>query len=205
MNTDIHPPVPAAVRDLMSDLRLSDEQTGGLPVLAPAQVDAARVWVAHPRPQRRAGRHGIVVDILPRSPVHVADAAPRAAGPNHLRRAAGGLAIANCCRRRAEAVVERGPAALEPGELACLLLNPFVLWDLADLIGVVLLPYWLPELDRAGEELLASCGVDLSVPGEGDEHVTEKEDLTLALVERGRALPGQSIGRERHLAAVVRG
>jgi hypothetical protein len=48
----------------------------------------------------------------------------------------------------AQAVAERGPGVLSPDELALLLLNPYALWDLADLIDFLLPRYWLGRMDQ---------------------------------------------------------
>jgi hypothetical protein len=42
----------------------------------------------------------------------------------------------------ARAVAERGPGVLSGEELAVLLLNPYALWDLADLINYLMPDYW---------------------------------------------------------------
>jgi hypothetical protein len=67
---------------------------------------------------------------------------------------------------KSSAVVERGPNALTDEELAALLLNPLALWDLADRIHSLLPEYWLPHLDRVGQELMAEYGLEIAIPGE---------------------------------------
>ena len=70
------------------------------------------------------------------------------------------------------AIAECGPEALRDAKLfpegfalaaARLLLNPYALWDLSDLVNCVLPPYWLEQMEQHGEALAAELGIDLSL------------------------------------------
>ena len=52
--------------------------------------------------------------------------------------------------RLAQGVLEGGVDRLPDGELARLLLNPYALWDLADLISTLLPDYWLDRMEEQG-------------------------------------------------------
>jgi len=56
------------------------------------------------------------------------------------------------------AIGERGLGVLPAAELARLALNPFALWDLADLIEESLPDYWLDRMDERGREMLDESG-----------------------------------------------
>jgi hypothetical protein len=58
-------------------------------------------------------------------------------------------------------VGQRGLAALDAAQLARLALNPFALWDLADLIEETLPDYWLDRMEVRGGELMREMGVDV--------------------------------------------
>jgi hypothetical protein len=63
------------------------------------------------------------------------------------------------------AVAERGLDVLSDDEVAILLLNPYALWDLADLIDFLLPTYWLDRMDQIGRDLMQRHHLEVAIPG----------------------------------------
>jgi hypothetical protein len=59
------------------------------------------------------------------------------------------------------AIGRHGLDALPSDELARLALNPYALWDLADLIEETLPDYWLDRMEDRGGELMRELGITL--------------------------------------------
>jgi hypothetical protein len=85
---------------------------------------------------------------------------------------------------QASAILERGPDALhdrsrfpegEGIEMARLLLNPYALWDLTDLVDSLLPDYWLNRMTEYGQELATEVGIELMPGTPLMEKPTEKE------------------------------
>jgi hypothetical protein len=68
--------------------------------------------------------------------------------------------------------------------LAVLLLNPYALWDLADLIDFLLPDYWLGRMEHVGRELMERHGLEIPIPGADEVPASEHKP------KRNRALVG---------------
>jgi hypothetical protein len=185
-------------RDLIFDLRLSDEKTGGKPVLAPEQVVPARDFLERlllrpsemqqhflllnecykgeftpPLPRRLRG--GMTLPLPPGATAHFLHAEPL---PEPL----------------ALAILEGGVDRLPADELARLLLNPLGLWDLADLVYTTLPDYWLDRMQERGAELAREEGIDLmegfeEVVGSQPEGAEGRLEAALAPRKNGPGTP----------------
>jgi hypothetical protein len=158
-------------RELVTKLWISDETTQGRPQLPPPAAALARDYLALLLVDDRA--EVAHIDLLqefyrtkfryplsrwfwqgePRPPIEVA------AGFRHSQ---------FLPEATAQAVAERGHAVLSPDELAVLLLNPYALWDLADLISFLLPDYWRGRLHKVGLELMERHGLKIPIPGLDD-------------------------------------
>jgi hypothetical protein len=155
----------ATVLDLIADLHRSDEQTGGHPVLSPDRIGTARTYLEQLLldPGDRLRQHIVTLERwyqakfiapLPRS-WHLGVDVPRpqpAAEFRHSTPLPESLALA---------VTEGGVDRLPEDELARLLLNPYALLDLADLINTQLPDYWLDRVEKVGVQLARESGIDL--------------------------------------------
>jgi agmatine/peptidylarginine deiminase len=158
-------PNDTTVRDLIADLFRSDEQTGGQPVLSPDRVGPARAYLEQ-----------LLLDATDRLQQHIASleqlyrvrfVAPL---PRSWRQGGSPLAQAPTPGLRhsavleeplALAVLEGGVERLPAGDLARLLLNPYALWDLADLLNTLLPDYWLDRMEERGIQWARESGIDL--------------------------------------------
>ncbi len=154
-------------RDLLANLRISDEATQGQPQLPAEAVGLARDYlslllvdiralIAHLESLQDLYRAKFRYPLSsrfglegPRPPLEVA------AGFRHKQ-----LLPEETVR----AVAERGIGVLPPAELALLLLNPCALWDLADQIDFLLPDYWLKRMDQIGRELMERHGLEVPIP-----------------------------------------
>lgn len=59
-------------------------------------------------------------------------------------------------------IAHEGLEVLPDSELPRLLLNPFALWDLADLVSYTLPDYWLDQMEAIGEHIMSDEGVEPS-------------------------------------------
>jgi hypothetical protein len=75
----------------------------------------------------------------------------------------------------AQAVAERGPSVLSHGELALLLLNPYALSDLADLITFLGPEYWLGRMEQVGLEFIERHGLDIPIAGTEEAKASDHE------------------------------
>ena len=186
MNPTTGRTVPGEVRDLLANLRVSDQQTNGRPELPPEQAQPARDWLcrilvdsrlllAHldllqefygarfdsPLPRRFLGEGGLAVESLRQAGTERANGgeAPRGEGVTGFRH--NGLLP----EAEARAIAGRGPDMLADTELATLLLNPLALWDVADLINALLPEYWLGRMNEVGRQLMEEYGLKVAIPG----------------------------------------
>jgi hypothetical protein len=184
-------------RELLTNLRISDEATQGRPQLPAAEVALARDYmllllvddraeIAHIELLQEFYRARFRYPLSrrfwqggPRPPLVVV------AGFRHNQLLP---------EQTARAVAERGPDVLSPDELAVLLLNPYALWDLADLIDFVLPDYWLGRMDQVGRELMERHGLEVAIPGVDEATAPERE------LKRKPALMG-SLRGQAHVEA----
>jgi hypothetical protein len=158
-------PNESAVRDLITDLRLSDEETGGYPVLPIAGEKTAREYLE-------------VLLVLPFELARHLDKLDQLYQGNFraplTRRLREGFDIplppgATANFRHATVlpeplaleVMERGVQVLQSDVLARTLLNPLALWDLADLICTLLPDYWMDRMDEVGAQWAKENDIDL--------------------------------------------
>jgi hypothetical protein len=198
MNPTASQEITGKVRDLLTDLRISDQETDGRPRLPLDRVPFAREWLAR-----------VLVDGRPLV-AHLAllqelyGAKFRTPEPRRFRPEGGRPPVQPPAGFRhnqllpeetAQAIVERGPEVLTDDELAPLLLNPLALSDVADLVNALLPAYWLPRMEEVGRQLIAEYDLALAVPrpttdSSGRKRKTArrrpKRERELALV-RGRA------------------
>jgi hypothetical protein len=172
--------LPAPVRTLLEDLCLANREPGHRPRLRPERADLARAWLSR-----------ILVDtVMLRLHVELLQECYgtrfRTPEPRRFRmegEQATQTPVAPGFRHsqllpaeQARAIAEHGPDTALEGkpiltdeELAALLLNPLALWDLADLIMVLLPEYWLPRFDEVGRLLMEQHGLEVAIPGEPRE------------------------------------
>jgi hypothetical protein len=172
--------IPRDARDLLADLRLEDDQTGGRPTLPPKHAGPARRWLTRILVDGQAlcSHIELLQTLYPgRFQPPLSRRLQPERGPR-LREAAEATGFRHhqlLAEDRALAVAERGPEALTEDELAALLLNPYALWDLADLIDLLLPDYWQEQMAGVGEELMDRFGMEIPIPGE-NEHVPAADD-----------------------------
>ena len=73
----------------------------------------------------------------------------------------------------AMAVVEGGVDRLPEDELARLLLDPYALWDLFDLINSQWSDYWINRMNTVGKQLALESGLDLDASFAEDVGIQE--------------------------------
>jgi hypothetical protein len=161
-------------RELLTSLHASDEATQGRPQLPAEQVERARDYLAL---ILTAGEAEMAhIDILQESyrtkfryPMTrwfwQGEPRPRhepAPGFRHNR---------FLPAEKAQAVAERGPGVLSPDELAELLLNPYALWDLFDLIHYTFPDYWEPRLEQHAWENWQRRPHNIPIPGVDEAEV----------------------------------
>jgi hypothetical protein len=154
-------------RDAIVNLFLSDQETKGRPVLRAEERLVARAWLPdvltdaekfdehiallcelyHGAFQPQASRR----DRLPGE----TSPQPRATTFTHF---------ALLPEERARLVAEEGCDLLSDDETAALLLNPFALWDLADLIDATLSDWWIDRLAEAGRAIIAHHDLVIHLP-----------------------------------------
>jgi hypothetical protein len=151
------PAPPGEVRELIEHLFIEDHRPGGRLAVPPESLTAARAWLDRVLIDTEA-RLGHIEELSfryraefrgPRPhdllPGGEGPPAPGADGFSH----AGLLDDA-----RALAVARDGPGTLTAEELAEVFLNPFVLWDLADLIDNATSDYWFERMTARGAQML---------------------------------------------------
>jgi hypothetical protein len=155
MSTGFEFPMSDDHRTLLDTLRASDEAMQGQPQLPAAKVEQARDYLAlllvdHRVEIAHIRRLQELYQTKFRYPLErwFWEGGPRprceiAAGFRHNR---------FLPDEKARAVAERGPGVLSPDGLAELLLNPYALRDLADLIAFSLPAYWLPRMEQQARE-----------------------------------------------------
>jgi hypothetical protein len=143
-------------RGVIVNLHISDQQTKGRPLLPPSEVPTARQWLmeAMTDPDKLEEHYALLSELyrcLFRRPTNRRDRwegeppeAPRVESFTHYELLP---------EERARAVEERGPGILTEEEVANLLLNPFALHDLVDLISTRLPDWWIEPLAEAGRAL----------------------------------------------------
>lgn len=187
--------VPNEQRDLIVNLFISDNETGGQPALKPEDVAPAREWLV-----RVLLEYDCLlahIDLLQelyrakfRYPRPRWDRAwgepPPPADPNtpfrHHQLLPG---------TKARTVGEKGPDVLDDNGVAALLLNPFALCELAEVIHEVDGDFWCERMDKLGRELMEREGLEIPIPGE-DEPPPEpwwraRQKPALADLRRGQA------------------
>jgi hypothetical protein len=195
MNTTEPFPIPQDARDLLANLRISDEETGGRPLLPPGQRVVAEEWLARVLTDFRAlrvhiglleGFYQTQFGQIPGLPRIMMEGKPlfrleAAAGFRH-----NGLLPEDAAR----AVAERGPGVLPDHDLARLLLNPLALWDVADLIDYLLPAHWLDRMEAVGREMEEEYDLRVPIPGVDDVPLAvqqeDEEELAVAGLVRGR-------------------
>jgi hypothetical protein len=192
----MHPTVPEVPRDernLLADLRLADEETNGRPTLTAEQASRAREWFTRLMVDGRSANGHIQLlqefyqgtfapPSLPRWLCREGPPPARRTDPN-----AGFRHYQLLPEEKALAVAERGPEALTDEELAVLLLNPFALWDLADLILTLLPRYWMDIFGAVGKEEMERLGRELPLPG--IDYIPDEPDKTERRSNRRRQRP----------------
>jgi hypothetical protein len=158
-------PVPEkTVSALIADLRLSDEETGGHPILPPDTVATARLYLQQ-----------LLLDIGPRLKKHIANLEmlyrgtfvpplPRSWRPDlppGPGKSTGFRHAEVLAEPLAQTVLEGGVDRLADADVARLLLNPHALWDLWDLIHTLLPDYWIEQMEEEGVALARANGIDL--------------------------------------------
>lgn len=157
----------------LADLRTADHESGGRPAVPPDRLDEAREWLAvilvdvpdglvpHVRQLERFYR-GRFRAPLPRA--LLAGAGPERPPPDPPFRHTGLLTAG-----QSTAVLGRGISALgdailfpegEPTALARLLLNPYALFDLSDMISYRLPVAWRDRLEASGRPLAQQDDLD---------------------------------------------
>jgi hypothetical protein len=189
--------VPKEVRNLLSDLRLADEQTNGRPTLTTEEMILARNWLSRILLEGQAlCYHVQLLQEFYRSQFEPPSLPRRLwiEGLPPLRRtsaAAGFRHYQLLPEDKALAVAERGLEALTDDELPVLLLNPFALWDLSDLINTLMPPRWLDLMSEVGRELIERYELEIRIPGDIADSEEPEEDsrprLALADVTKGQA------------------
>lgn len=159
--------MPSVFHDLLLTLHRSDEETLGHPHLSPEQLPNARELLSRSLTNADTGNaqrklleklyHARVCLPLPRA---LTEGEPPAAEQPPQFRHRHLLPT-----EKTHAVVDRGPDVLSPDELASLLLNPYALYDLADLILWQLSGYWLETLEQEAEKLTEYCDIHIPIPG----------------------------------------
>jgi hypothetical protein len=157
-------PIASITQDLITDLHLSDEQTEGHPALPPDRVGLARECLEQLLlDPTRLQKHLSTLEGLykaqfvapsPRGWRQGNNLAPPqpAAAFRHSALLSDPLALA---------VMDGGVGRLPDADLAALLLNPYALWDLDDLIHSTLPDYWLDRMEEKGVQLAQESGIDL--------------------------------------------
>jgi len=169
--------LPAAERNMLADLHLSDDQTSGSPVLPAAQIGLARAWlarillepdpwIAHVRQLEhfyQARFSTPLTRILTEWQPYIRPDTAVGFRHNQLLPEA-----------EARSLAEKGPDDYPPDKLARLLLNPVALWDVSDLISTFLPDYWLPRMDELGRAYMEKHGCKWKIPGEDDPRFQKK-------------------------------
>jgi hypothetical protein len=155
-------------RQLLTSLHASDEATQGRPQLPAEQVERARDYLAL---ILTAGEAELVhLDLLQefyrtkfRYPLERCfwQGGPRPRHEPNLGFRHNQFLPAEKVR----AVAERGPGVLSPDELGELLLNPYALRDLADLIDYSYPDYWPPRLEQHALEMWERRPHNIPIPG----------------------------------------
>jgi hypothetical protein len=183
-----------AVR-LIDYLFIEDGRTGGRPSMREEDDEYAREWLvevlldtlarlAHTGELKR--RYGGVFR-APRVRLEWPESGrPAEPAPDRLFRHHDLLAP-----EEAEAVAERGvgPDVLVADALARLLLNPYALWDLADLIDATLPAWWDDPMRQRGERLLEEAELESFVPPGRKEEQPAKKGGTSRSWFLGRSQP----------------
>lgn len=153
-------------RDLTMNLYISDRETGGRPLLRADEVPLALrlfcilltdadVFDEHSR--LLAELYGGRFQPTPR---HDRWEGETPDAPHPLR-------FTHCellSEQRANAVAEQGAEVLEPDELAAVLLNPFALHDLAELIRTPIRDGWIDALAEAGRAIRRRHDLEIAMP-----------------------------------------
>jgi hypothetical protein len=155
-------------KQLVANLLASDEATQGRPQLPPETLELAREYLAlllmdvrvekphfktlqeHYRAKFRYPLARCFWQGDPRPATEVA------VGFRHNQFLA---------EQTAQAVAERGPGVLSADELAALLLNPYALWDLSDLIDELEPEFWRERMQQVGQALIDRHGLYIPIPG----------------------------------------
>jgi hypothetical protein len=151
------------VRDLLTTLVRSDQQTNGQPQLNPAEENVARAWL-----ERLLADTEALLDHLAWLSEQY-QATFEAPVPRNARWLLGETPLTPTSTgfrhhellsdAQAQAVAERGIGVLDAGTVARLLLNPVALSDLHDLIGVALTDAWMPVLAQVGQGVMDRHGL----------------------------------------------
>jgi hypothetical protein len=155
-------------RELVTSLHASDEATQGRPQLPPEQVERAREYLAL---LVTAGEAEMVhLDLLQefyRTKFrYLLERCFWQGGPRPQHQPGPGFRHNQFLpAEKVQAVAERGPGVLSPDELAELLLNPYALRDLADLIDYSYPDYWQPRLDQLARENWERYPYNIPIPG----------------------------------------
>jgi len=157
--------------DLVTKLYLSDEATQGRPKLPAETVELAREYLSLLLIEVRAE---FVHDELLQELYRAKCRYPLSrwfcqGGPRPPLEVAAGFRHNQLLPEEiARAVAERGPAVLSADDLAVLLLNPYALYDLTDLIHFLFPDFWLGRMEQSGREYMERSGVNIPIPGLDD-------------------------------------
>ncbi len=185
-------PLPDHACELVDYLYIEDERTNGTPKLSGERLDLARDWLVRVVFQR--------TDRL----AHVEEL-QRCYGRSRRSSAQGDSSRGTMFRHhelfaepKALALAENGPATLAGDVLARLLLNPFALLDLADLVGALAPAPWLDLLDQQARETIGEGEarellLDYQAAAYGAPVQHERELILRKL--GGDAVPGSSARR----------
>jgi hypothetical protein len=156
-------------RDVIVNLHITDQQTKGHPVVRPEEVPTARQWLLEVLADSdKLSEHAALLAELYRGVIrpptsrrdrwHGEPAAwPSPSTFTHFEPLAEGLA---------KAIAENGSAVatLTEDQLARLLLNPFALYDLADLIRTTLPNWWIEPMAAAGRAMIRRHNLVIDLP-----------------------------------------
>jgi hypothetical protein len=141
-------PLPEHACELVDYLYIEDERTSGAPVLSGERLGLAREWLVR-----------VVFDRTDRL-AHVEEL-QRCYSRSRRSSSQGDSSRGTIFRHhelfpeaKALTLAENGPSALPGDELARLLLNPFALLDLSDLVGALAPAPWLDLLEKQARETI---------------------------------------------------
>ncbi len=168
MSADVDYQMNRDDRELLASLHVSDEATQGRPQLPPEKVERAREYLALLLTDDQAEiAHIEVLQEFYRDKFrYPLERWFWQGGPRPRHEPAPGFRHNQLLpEEKVRGVAERGPAVLSPEELAVLLLNPYALWDISDLIHYSFPAYWEPRLEQHARENWERYPYNIPIPG----------------------------------------